>query len=159
MHTAAEIIALLKLEPLPGEGGFFRQTYASAVVLPGGRAAGTAIYFLITPDGFSALHTLATEEVWHFYAGDPVEHLRLGPAARTGVKTLLGPDLALGRRPQLVVPARACQGARLAAGGRWALCGCTMSPGWAAQEFALAGRAALLAQFPAWAADIHALTR
>lgn len=159
MPTPAEIIALLKLEPLPNEGGFFRQTYASNVLLPSGRATGTAIYFLITPDGFSALHTLATEEVWHFYAGDPVEHVMLDMIANTGTKTLLGPDFALGQRPQLVVPAHACQGARLAPGGNWALLGCTMSPGWDEREFALGDRAALLEQFPGWAADILALTR
>jgi len=162
MPTAAEIIDLLKLEPLPDEGGFFRQTYVSNVALPGGRAAGTAIYFLITPEGFSALHTLVTEEVWHFYAGDPVEHLMLDTAAHTGTKTLIGTDLAAGQRPQLIVPAHAVQGARLAPGPRthgWALLGCTMSPGWDHREFSLAQREPLLAAFPAWSADIHALTR
>jgi len=162
MPTAAEIIDLLKLEPLPDEGGFFRQTYVSSVALPGGRAAGTAIYFLITPEGFSALHTLVTEEVWHFYAGDPVEHLMLDTNTHTGAKTLLGPDLAAGQRPQLIVPAHAVQGARLAPGPRthgWALLGCTMSPGWDQREFSLARREPLLAAFPARAADIHALTR
>lgn len=159
MPTAAEMIDLLKLEPLPDEGGFFRQTYVSTCALPGGRAAGTAIYFLITPEGFSALHTLVTEEVWHFYAGDPVEHVMFDLSARTGAKTLLGPDLAAGQRPQLVVPAQACQGARLAPGGSRALLGCTMSPGWDEREFSLARRDTLLAAFPAWAADIFALTR
>ncbi len=159
MPTAADIITLLKLEPLPNEGGFFRQTYASAATLPGGRAAGTAIYFLITPEGFSALHTLATEEVWHFYAGDPVEHLMLDAATHTGTKTFLGPDLAQGQRPQLIVSARTCQGARLAPGGNWALLGCTMSPGWDEREFVLAERAAWLARFPGWSSDILALTR
>ncbi|MBC8039358.1 MAG: cupin domain-containing protein [Opitutaceae bacterium] len=159
MLTAAEIIELLKLEPLPDEGGFFRQTYVSSVALPEGRAAGTAIYFLMTPEEFSALHTLETEEVWHFYAGDPVEHLILDSATHTGAKTLLGPDLTAGQRPQLRVPAQACQGARLAPGGSWALLGCTMSPGWDEREFTLARRDPLLAAFPTWAADIHALTR
>jgi uncharacterized protein len=159
MPTAADIITLLKLEPLPNEGGFFRQTYASAVTLAGGRPAGTAIYFLITPEGFSALHSLFTEEVWHFYAGDPVEHVILDHAHRSGIKTILGSDLAQGQRPQLVVPAQACQGARLAPGGTWALLGCTMSPGWDEREFALGERAAMLERFPGWAADILALTR
>jgi uncharacterized protein len=159
MPTAAEIIALLQLEPLPNEGGFFRQTYASAVTLPGGRPAGTAIYFLITPESFSALHTLVTEEVWHFYAGDPVEHVMLDVTTRSGTKTRLGSDLAAGQLPQLVVPANACQGARLAPGGSWALIGCTMSPGWDEREFRLDERDPLLSRFPAWTADILALTR
>ncbi len=162
MPTAAETIDLLKLEPLPDEGGFFRQTYVSNVSLPGGRPTGTAIYFLITPGGFSALHTLATEEVWHFYAGDPVEHLMFDMSTRTGAKTLLGTDIAAGQRPQLIVPAHACQGARLAPGPRthdWALLGCTMSPGWDHREFSLARRDTLVTAFPDWSADIHALTR
>jgi uncharacterized protein len=160
MPTAAEIIALLKLEPLPDEGGFFRQTYVSTTKLPGGdRAAGTAIYFLITPEGFSALHTLETEEVWHFYAGDPVEHVMLDASTHTGAKTVLGPDVTAGQRPQLLVPAKTCQGARLAPGGQWALLGCTMSPGWDEREFVLASRDPLLAALPSWAADIRALTR
>jgi len=159
MTTAAEIIAILKLEPLPNEGGFFRQTYVSSVMQPGGRPAGTAIYFLITPEGFSALHTLATEEVWHFYAGDAVELILLDLITHTGAKTLLGVDLSRGQRPQFIVPAHACQGARLAPGGSWALLGCTMSPGWDEREFTLDNRTALLAHFPDWSADIRALTR
>lgn len=162
MRTAADIIAALQLAPLPNEGGFFRQTYSSAHALPGGRAAGTAIYFLVTPEGFSALHALRTEEVWHFYAGDPVDHLILDPVTHIGAKTLLGPDLALGQRPQLVVPAGAWQGARLADGPQahgWALLGCTMSPGWDESEFSLGERAALVARFPDWTVDIVALTR
>jgi len=157
--TAADLIASLRLEPLPHEGGFFRRTYVSAARLPDGRPAGTAIYFLITPDGFSALHRLRTEEVWHFYAGDAVEHLILDPATGTGRKTILGATPADGRLPQLVVPGDAWQGARLADGGAWALLGCTMSPGWDAADFTLGERAGLTVRFPDWTRDIRALTR
>lgn len=153
---------MLQLEPLPVEGGWFRRSYTSALTLPGGRPAGTAIYFLITPEGFSALHALRTEEVWHFYAGDPVEHLTLDDATHTGAKTLLGSDFTRGQRPQLVVPGGVWQGARLAPGEMrqgWALIGCTMSPGWADAEFTLGDRVALTARFAGWAGDIRALTR
>ena len=162
MPTAAEIIATLQLEPLPVEGGWFRRSYTSALALPDGRPAGTAIYFLVTPEGFSALHALRTEEVWHFYAGDPVEHLMLDPATHTGAKTLLGSDVVRGQRPQLVVPGGVWQGARLTPGGGhegWALIGCTMSPGWVDTEFTLGERVELTAWFTGWAVDIHALTR
>src|SRR4051812_37554865 len=145
--TAAELIAALRLEPLPNEGGFFRQTYVSDTRLPSGRSAGTAIYFLITPDGFTALHRLRTEEVWHFHAGDTVEHLTPDPASGKGVKAQLGSNFAAGETPQLVVPGGTWQGARLAAGGAWALLGCTMSPGWDEREFTLGDHADLAAWF------------
>ncbi|CAM2891067.1 cupin domain-containing protein [Rariglobus hedericola] len=162
MPTAAEIIATLKLEPLPNEGGFFRQTYVSTPILANGRAAGTAIYFLITPDGFSALHLLETDEIWHFYAGDPVEHVMLDDYFDLNEKHILGSDPTAGQHPQLIVPPHYWQGARLAPGPQthgWALLGCTMSPGWDEQEFKLGDRDTLIAQFPAWASDIRALTR
>lgn len=159
MPTAAEIIARLKLEPLPHEGGFFRRTYTSAATLPGGRPLGTGIYFLLTPDGFSALHVLLTDELWHFHAGDPVEHLMLDPANGRGTRTIIGPPFADGQQPQLTVPGGVWQGARLVAGGAWALVGCTMSPGWDEREFSLGARATLSARFPDWAGDIRALTR
>ena len=157
--TAAAIIAALSLEPLPNEGGFFRPTYTSALSLPSGRAVGSAIYFLVTPEGFSALHTLRTDELWHFYAGDLVEHLTLDPTTGNGIKTRLGPDVLNGQLPQLVVPGETWQGARLAPGGRWALLGCTMAPGWDVREFILGERADLARRFPAWAEDIRELTR
>lgn len=153
--TAATIIAALQLAPLPREGGFFRVTWRTG--------AGSAILFLLTPDDFSALHRLAQDEVWHFHAGDPVEHVQLDP--RTGAlrRTRLGSDLGAGDAPQLVVPAGAWQGARLhpaaqrAAG--WALLGCTLAPPWDERGFELAPRAALAAEFPAHADLIRALTR
>lgn len=156
--SAAEIIATLQLEPLLPEGGFFRRTYTSAATSLDGRAVGSAIYFLITPTGFSALHTLTTDELWHFYAGDPVEHLMLAPDGAV-TRTVLGVDFARAHRPQLVVPGGVCQGARLAHGGAWALLGCTLAPAWDDREFTLADRAALLVRYPAATDDIRALTR
>jgi uncharacterized protein len=162
MTTAAEIIALLKLEPLPNEGGFFRRSYTSDIFWSGLRSVNTAIYFLLTPEGFSALHLLETDEIWHFYAGDPVEHVMLDSISLEGVKTIMGPDLLAGQRPQLVVPTQSWQGARLAPGPQvhgWALLGCTMSPGWDEDEFTLADCEELTSLFPDWTADILALTR
>src|SRR5437868_880404 len=95
MPTVAELIELLNLEPHPKEGGFFRETYRSAERWPGirhgaDRAASTAIYYLLTPTSISALHRLATDEVFHFYLGGPVRMLQLAPG-QPGREVILGP--------------------------------------------------------------------
>ena len=162
------IKTVLGLRPLPVEGGYFAQSYRAEDVLPaeslpgrygGDRRLGTAIYYLLTPDTFSALHRLPTDEVFHFYLGDPVEQVRLYPDG-TGETVLLGSDLAAGMRPQAVVPRGVWQGARLAAGGRhgYALLGTTMAPGFDDADYEPADRAALTAEYPAFAALITALT-
>ena len=97
--TADEIKALLKLAPHPVEGGWFRRTYASqgTVALSRGiRAQGTAIYYLLEAGGFSELHVLESDEIFHFYLGDPVEMLHLYPSGGAAVLTL-GQDLAAGQ--------------------------------------------------------------
>lgn len=151
---AKKIIGALGLEPLTHEGGFFRQTWRSA--------AGSAIYFLLTPEDFSAFHRLRrTDEVWHFYAGDPVEHVTLAPANGVVRVTTLGAKVLAGAVPQFVVPAGVWQGARLAPGGPqgWALLGCTLAPAWNENDFELAERVAFLRAFPGAAEQIRALTR
>lgn len=158
IHTAAEVARLLGLEPLAEEGGFFRRTAESTTILPGGRRAWSVIYALITPEGFSALHRLAADELWFFHAGDALESLRLHPDGR-GEWVKLGLNPAAGERPQDVVPAQVWQGTRLARGGRWALVSCVVSPEFVWHDFELGERAALAAAWPAWAEDIGALTR
>src|ERR1035438_4967125 len=96
--TADEIKSLLKLEPHPAEGGYFRETYVALerVELPrGSRSVGTAIYYLLEPGTFSEMHVLASDEVFHFYLGDPVEMLQLYPDGRSALFTL-GPNLMAG---------------------------------------------------------------
>lgn len=161
MDEAENIIAHLGLEPLPVEGGHFRQTWAGPPLPGTDRPAGTATYYLITTDGFSALHRLETAEIWHFYAGDPVRLVELDPATGGSRAVRLGPHVTGGEVPQHAVPAGVWQGARLAGtGGRgWALLGCTLAPGWHDREFTLGRRDDLLRQFPAAHADIMALTR
>src|SRR3972149_1810437 len=97
MITAEEVKALLRLTPHPAEGGYFTETYRSEErvaegALParyaGARAFGTAIYYLLTPDTVSAMHRLASDEVFHFYLGDPVEMLHLFPDGSGRVVTL-----------------------------------------------------------------------
>jgi len=166
MLTAEDVKRLLGLEPLEPEGGSFAETYRSRELLPPGarpphaapRALATAIYYLLEPGTFSALHRLRSDEVFHFYLGDPVEMLRLGPGT-DGHVLRLGPDLAAGMRPQVVVPAGVWQGSRLASGGRWALLGTTMTPGFDAADFELGRREELTARWPQHRILIESLTR
>ena len=158
---AEQLISKLGMLPLPGEGGYFAQTWTSTSVGPDGRAMGSAILFLITDTGFSALHRLGLEELWHFHAGDAVTLTQLDPGTGSHRTYVLGPDVTGGHFPQVLVPAGIWQGARLAPAGRrgWALLGCTLTPAWDEKEFELGQRQALLRDFPAHAAAIIALTR
>lgn len=156
--TAREVVWLLKLEPLDQEGGYFRRTGESATVLPGGRRAWSMIYSLITPEGYSALHRLASDEVWCFHAGDPLESLRLRSDG-SGEWVKLGVNPAAGERPQDVVPAQTWQGTRLVAGGRWALLTCVVAPEFVWNDFELGSREALIATYPGFADGIRELTR
>jgi hypothetical protein len=158
--SAEEVIRLLGLEPLPVEGGYFRRSWSSVYADSAGREAGSAIYFFETAEslGFSAFHRLAMDELYHFYAGDPVE-LHLIDAAGKHVTHMLGSDLAAGQRPQLLAPSGSWQGSKLAPGGEWALLGTTMAPAFTAAEFELASRAALLSLFPGLRDIIVSLTR
>lgn len=160
-NEAQQIITRLRLKTLPNEGGYFRRTWAGTACSKGNpRPIGTAIIFLITREEFSALHRLETDEVWHFYAGDPVELVQLDASNQTVRKDVLGSDIHSGQTPQIVVQAGIWQGARLATGNQgWALLGCTMSPGWDEREFTLGHRESLLKLFPNAAAKIHGLTR
>jgi uncharacterized protein len=153
-----EVIAVLGLEPHPLEGGFFRETYRTQQKVRGQeRPLATAIYYLLTPDTCSALHRLPGDEMFHFYLGDPVRQLLLRPDGTCEVVTL-GPDLLAGQRPQVLVPGGIWQGACLAEGGRLALLGTTMSPGFAYPDYATGDRAELMRQYPAFAAMIERLT-
>lgn len=156
--TAHEVVRLLKLEPLDQEGGYFRRTGESAMALPSGKRAWSMIYSLITPEGYSALHRLASDEVWCFHAGDPLESLRLRSDG-SGEWVKLGVNPAAGERPQDVVPAQTWQGTRLAQGGRWALVTCVVAPEFVWSDFELGPRETLVASHAGFADDILALTR
>lgn len=159
--TAQEIKATLNLQPHPIEGGFFRRTYTSpgAVELPRGmRAMGTAIYYLLEPGTFSEMHVLDSDEIFHFYLGDPVEMLQLNPDGSSAIFTL-GPDLQAGQHMQLVVPAGVWQGTRLIGDGQVALLGCTVTPGFDFADYRNASYDELAAKWPGEAETIRALTR
>ncbi len=130
--TAAAVIRLLQLQPHP-EGGHFRETFRDPRLI-GGRAASTAIYFLLARGERSHWHRLDAVEVWHFYAGAP---LILSIADGGAVRTIrLGADLAAGQAPQAIVPARCWQAAESL--GDWTLAGCSVAPGFEFSGFELA---------------------
>jgi predicted cupin superfamily sugar epimerase len=167
MFTVAEIIAKLQLEAHPMEGGYYRETYRSteeiaASALPsryqGSRSHSTAIYYLLTPEGFSAMHRLSTDEVFHFYLGDPVEMLQLLPDG-SGKVIKLGADITAGENPQLVVPRGVWQGSQLIPGGNFALLGATVAPGFDFADYEAGLRDALSESYPDFKHLIGLLTR
>lgn len=131
--TAADVIRLLDLKPHP-EGGHFRETFRDARLVDSGRAASTAIYFLLARGERSHWHRVDAAEAWHWHAGGPLE-LEIAQEGRRE-RIVLGADLAAGERPQAIVPAHAWQAARSL--GDWTLVGCTVAPGFDFAKFELA---------------------
>jgi predicted cupin superfamily sugar epimerase len=123
MSEAAELIARLDLKPHP-EGGHYRETFRH-VPPDGGRGAMTAIYFLLQAGELSAWHRVDATEVWHYYAGAPLT-LSLSDDGKVQTAHTLGPELAAGQAPQIVVPPRCWQSAE--SRGAWTLVGCTVGP-------------------------------
>jgi len=131
--TAEEIIAQLDLAPHP-EGGWYRQTWVAEA--DGARPAGTCIYFLLKAGERSHWHTVDAAEIWHFYAGAPLT-LRIAKSEAGPARAhTLGPDLAAGQVPQILVPPYHWPAAE--AGTNWTLVGCTVSPGFRFEGFTLA---------------------
>ena len=160
MHsTVAAIIERYRLEPLPVEGTLFASTYRSQAETPDGGPVGTAMIGLYAhePLSRSLFHRLPTDEVWHFYLGDPIRLVLLHPDGRDET-IVLGTDLAGGQTPFSVVPAGSWMGARLDS-GEWAVFGCTMSPGFAPSDFEGAEPEALIQRWPQRADDVLAMTR
>ena len=148
-RTEGEQIAqLLGLERLPEEGGYFRRTYIDSYC--------SAIYFMLIHPDFSALHALEGVETYHWYAGSPLQLLLLHPDGRIE-QPVLGPNLAAGARPQIVVPAGVWQASSSL--GEWSLAGTTMAPPFEWSAFQLGVRAELLGGWPRAPPLIRALTR
>lgn len=157
--NAEMLIEKLGLAPLPGEGGYYRETYRSRETIPQrvlpkrygcDKHIATAIYCLLTADTFSALHRLPTDEIFHFYLGDPVTMLQLFPDG-SGCTITLGNDILAGHSPQWVVSGGVWQGAFLERGGEFALLGTTMAPGFDFVDFELGKRSELLDTYQEYA--------
>jgi len=159
-------IEKLQLEAHP-EGGYFRQTYRSDVMLAkealpegftGPRAVSTAIYFLLDGEGFSALHRLRSDEMWHFYAGEPLVVHVISPEGKYS-SILLGRDPDAGRVLQAVVRAGCWFASHVADWKSWALVGCTVAPGFDFEDFVLGSREELVERYPQHREVIERLTR
>ena len=180
--TAQRVIELLQLQPHPEEGGYFRETYRSDERIPSdalptryvaptqtgaGRSHATHIYYLLTPETYSQLHLVESDEAFHFYLGDPIEQLRLQPDG-SHETVLIGCDLEAGHRPQSIVPRGVWQGARLAplmgepaetttGTFGFALVGCSVAPGFDFADYRGPGRALLIERYPEARAMIERL--
>lgn len=131
--TAAEVIALLGLAAHP-EGGWYRETFRDPREVDG-RSVATAIYYLLDVGDVSEWHRVDAAEIWHWHAGAPLV-ITMSPDGHDASAHHLGPELAAGQRPQLVVPAGHWQTATSL--GAWTLVGCTVAPGFDFAGFELA---------------------
>ena len=166
---AKELIHRFGMEILPIEGGLFVQTYKSPERIPvealpdrykHKKAFSTAILYLYTADQdcFSAMHRLPTDEVYHYYLGDPVEMLLLYPDGKSE-HVILGQDIFSGQRVQFVAPRGVWQGSHMIPGGRFALIGTTMAPGYEDDDYEAGVRDELVALYPQEMNPITRLTR
>jgi predicted cupin superfamily sugar epimerase len=167
MTTAKEIIKALGMKPLAVEGGYYCETYRAKGIIPkdvlpeqydSDRSFGTAILYLIDRNTSSSLHRIKSDEVFHFYMGDPVTMLQLLPDGSSQVITL-GQDITSGQQVQAVVPANTWQGCFVNDGGEFALMGTTVTPGFEFEDFESADRDQLLQQYPDQQELILRLTR
>ncbi|RYD59021.1 MAG: cupin domain-containing protein [Sphingobacteriales bacterium] len=166
MKTAAYWIEKLGLESHI-EGGAFKEIYRSAHILPqsalttqhhGDRNTMTSIYFLLQEGDFSALHCIASDEVWHFYEGAPLCIYEI-TTDDILAKHLLGKDIEAGQQMVVIIKAGSWFGSRVEATGGYTLCGCTVAPGFDFADFELADREALSKEYPQYAGIIGEMTR
>jgi len=131
--TAEDIIRMLDLAPHP-EGGWFKEIFRDEA-RDGGRAHSTAIYFLLEAGQISRWHRVDAVEVWHWYAGAPLQ-LDVAEAGQAPKLQRLSNRLEDSHRPVGIVPKFAWQSARSL--GNWTLVGCTVSPAFEFEGFELA---------------------
>ncbi len=165
--TPQEIIDIFGLEPLPIEGGYYRQSYCSDEILPQpslprryvtDHAFSSCIYFLVTTESFSEFHSLKSDETYHFYMGDPVELIELLPNGECRT-TILGQDILNGQKLQHTVMRGTYQASYIKPGGDWALMGCTMAPAFDLNDFTKGNWENLLRSHPKHHQIIMKLTR
>lgn len=164
MKTKEYWVEKLQLQDHP-EGGYFKETYRSEMLLlgngtdfPSSRSAATGIYFLLCEDNFSAFHKIRSDEMWHFYTGDAiVVHVLHTDGQYEAIH--LGDDIEAGEVFQAVVPANAWFASEMKNKTGYALVGCTVAPGFDFQDFNLVKGETLIAAYPDHEALINRLTR
>jgi uncharacterized protein len=149
------------------EGGAFREVYRSPLSVPapslpilfqGDRSICTAIYFLLQQGQFSAFHRIASDEIWHFYSGDPLLIHEIGHNGSV-ITHSLGSNPEAGQKFFTVIKAGSWFASIPANGSEYSLMGCTVAPGFDFADFELAERTTLSDRYPEHAKLIHALTR
>lgn len=166
--NAQEIIKHYSMQPLPDEGGYYVETYRASETVSqkalhsrytGDRNHCTSILYLITPTSFSKMHRVKSDEIFHFYIGDPVEMLQLYPDGTSKV-VIMGNDIKAGHHQQVAVPNGVWQGTKLKKSGKdkFALLGCTVSPGFEFQDYETGNREDLIKNHPTQHQLIKALT-
>jgi predicted cupin superfamily sugar epimerase len=162
-----KLIKKLNLIPHPNEGGFFVETYRSEEKIlkrnlplrySSERSFGTAIYYLLTSTTFSEIHRLKSDEIFHFYLGDPVEMINLFPDGKTK-RIILGQDIFDGMELQVVVPRMVWQGAKVIDGGNFALLGTTVSPGFDYTDYESGNKEELIKLYPSYQDFINKLSK
>ncbi len=165
-ESAQYWIDRLSLSPHP-EGGYYRVTYQSSLTIvqnalpalyQGDRSACTAIYFLLAGSEFSAFHRIASDELWHFYAGSGLI-VYVIDAEGNYSELQLGSAFEAGEVFQAVVKAGCWFASRLKDPAGFALVGCTVAPGFDFADFELAKRVELAAVYPKHRKLIEELTR
>lgn len=163
---AKDYIEHLQLLPHP-EGGYYKETYRSDWMISesiaekgftGDRSLVTAIYFLIEKDNFSALHRIKSDEIWHFYAGDPLEVIEISGEGEL-ICTKIGNNILNGEQPQYTVKAGRWFGSRVLKGGAFSLVGCTVAPGFDFRDFEMGDRGKLVSDFQEYWEIIGEMTR
>jgi predicted cupin superfamily sugar epimerase len=167
-----QIIDWFGMQPNDAEGGYFAATYTSSLLIDGKELPGFkpikgrrpicgAIYYFLDPQGFSAMHSVTGDMIYHFYSGDPVQMLLLYPdnfPNRYEV-CVFSNDIASGGSPMKMIPGGSWLGSRLITGGNYALMGVTMSPGFNPADYQIGKRKDLIRQYPEQKGLIEQLTR
>lgn len=155
---ADHLIRRLGLKKLPGEGGYYKETYRSSETAGGERNLSTAIYYLVTSEANSKMHRVSSDEIFHFYFGDPVQMLLLYPSGESRI-VFMGHDMPSGQKAQLVVPKGTWQGCMVVEGEHgYSFMGTTMAPGFEFDDFELAAAESLVSRFPQHEGMIRELT-